>query len=868
MKPKFFIVLTSLFLSFSTFAQNSPNPAMQMPANPHKEGTVTGTVIDANTKSPIASASVFIFKEEVDSATKNVKEMLLSSIISKKNGSFSAAGLPISAKLKVKVMVVGHDDFEKIFSLTRENNTLDIGQAAMVPTNSKLATVTVNTTAAQYFKMGVDRKIFDVSKSLVSTGQTAQEVMAQIPSVDVDIDGNVSLRGATPQIFIDGRPTTLELDQIPSDIIDKVELITNPSAKYDASGGGGGIINIVLKKNRSSGYNGGVTVGMDTRGSTRVGGDFNLRQGKFNIFARGMYHGRNDYSTNTSDRNNLNDTSIIQKGNTLSKGSFKFFNLGTDYLLDSRNTISVAGTYVQGVFNQDQPQTIDSLAGENPFSYNKLNSKSSFQFKHLNGELSYKHNFSEDGKHNISFDGNYSRATTSTSTNLITSTFSDPDYTNPTRPNILANTLGNGVTKYLTLQSDYTNPITKNSKIEAGVRAAIRNFTNNSFQYSDSTGTAQNISEMTLNEKASSRYKYKDEVFAAYGTFSSKIGENFSYQLGLRAESSNYNGTNYNIAGTTATPFNVKYPISLFPSAYLTYTIAQGQDIQLNYSRKINRPSFFQLLPVYNFSDPYNVSVGNAGLKPEFTNQYELSYDNSYNSGGNFLVSLYMRHTTDLITNYQYIDSTLNPGNNTVVNTYANATSSSTYGLELTNKITLLHFWDLTANVNFFNSIINGSNLTGTAKNERFSWFGKLNNNFTLPHGYSIQLSGEYHAKTVLPNNSGGGHHGGFGFQPIGSAQGYILPNTDIDAAVKKDWKFKGGNTLSFTAAINDIFASNYNKSYSVTPYMIQNTSRLRNPQVVRFTLSYRFGQIDKSLFKRKVQPSNNDNSGDMSGGM
>src|SRR3954462_12056771 len=151
-------------------------------------------------------------------------------------------------------------------------------------------------------QLGVDRKIFSVDKNLVSTGQTATEIMKQIPTLNVDIDGNVTLRNATPTLFIDGRPTTLTLDQIPSDIIDKVEIITNPSAKYDASGGNAGILNIVLKKNKKSGYNGGIRAGVDSRGKINVGGDLNLRQNKVNFFLSGMYNQRKSISNASTDR--------------------------------------------------------------------------------------------------------------------------------------------------------------------------------------------------------------------------------------------------------------------------------------------------------------------------------------------------------------------------------------------------------------------------------------------------------------------------------------------------------------------------------------------------------------------------------------
>ncbi|SEA54937.1 Outer membrane receptor proteins, mostly Fe transport [Arachidicoccus rhizosphaerae] len=864
--------ITAALLFASTLACSSVF-SQQAAAGPEiivstqKNGTIKGLVTEQESGDPIASASIQIYQDVLDTTSHKVRQLLVGSMISKTDGTFELANLPTPSKLKLVVAVVGHETYQKVFSLTTDGSVQDMGTLKLVSSTSNLKDVTVNATSDQFFKMGVDRKIFSVAQSLVSTGQTAAEVMAQIPSVDVDMDGNVSLRGGSPQLFIDGKPTTLTLDQIPSDIIDKVELITNPSAKFDASSNGGSIINIVLKKDRKSGYNGGLTAGVDTRGATNFGGDFAFRQGKFNFFARGMHRGRDSKSENSTRRNFLNnDTSIVQTGTSHNTGSFGFYNAGIDYLMNGRNTITLEGRYVRGTFDQDQPTFVDSLAGGDAYSYSRLASSSGFHFKDLNGELSYKHLFNEDGDHNLTFDARYSNSDNGNNSDLNTGIYNDPQFTDPRIPNILRTTYGDGKRKRYTVQADYVNPISEDNKIEAGLRFDSQNSDNSNYQYEDSTG---GLDGMKLNTRVSSLYSYDEKTYAAYGIWSSRLSEKFTYQLGLRAERYEYSGKNYSIDGKTYTPFAVNYPLNLFPSAFLTYTITDKQDLQASYSRKTNRPNFWQLIPVYDYSDPYNIRVGNSSLKPEFTNLFELNYNIRYGANSNFLVSGYMRQTMDMITRYQYIDSKVDPSNDsTIVNSYINANTSYTYGLELTDKMTLLKIWDLTGNINIFNSIINTRDLDGSnIRNQQWSWFAKLNNTFKLPKGFSFQWSGDYHAKTVLPNGTDN-RRGGFGGSNLGTAQGYISPYYGFDAAIKKDWKWGEGNSLSLTASINDIFGTEKRDSYSKTAITEEYSSRFRTPRIVRLTLSWRFGQIDKSLFKRKAQPDQgSDNGGGNMGG-
>ena len=243
-------------------------------------------------------------------------------------------------------------------------------------------------------------------------------------------------------------------------------------------------------------------------------------------------------------------------------------------------------------------------------------------------------------------------------------------------------------------------------------------------------------------------------------------------QLGLRVESSEYNG---NLISQSKTFTNAN-PFSLFPSAFFTYKVTDKQDFQLNYSRKINRPNFFQIIPFIDYSDSLNLSKGNPDLIPEFTNLMELSYSNQFKTGQTFLATAYFRNTENLITRFQYKDRNPNPAKNdsVIMSTYINATKSYTYGLELTGKNKLANWWDITTNINIFNSTIDAANIVGGLKTSQWSWFAKINNNFKLPKNYSIQLSGDYTAKTLLPPGSSGGRGmGGMmgGFSGFGQVQ-------------------------------------------------------------------------------------------------
>jgi len=319
----------------------------------------------------------------------------------------------------------------------------------------------------------------------------------------------------------------------------------------------------------------------------------------------------------------------------------------------------------------------------------------------------------------------------------------------------------------------------------------------------------------------------------------------------LRAESSKYEGTLIN----KNEKFSNEFPFSLFPSVFATYKLTDKQDFQVNYSRKINRPNFFQLIPFIDYSDSLNLSKGNPDLIPEFTNLIELSYQNQISNGHNILSTIYFKNTNDLISRYTYPDKNPNSPakpDSILLTSYANASQSNTYGLEFTARDKITKWWDLTSNLNLFNVSLKAGNLPGGVDNSQLSWFFKINNNIKLPKSYSIQLSGDYQAKTLVqPGGGGGGGRGMmFGGGNLPSAQGYIKPFYGVDIAIRKD--FLKNNTASLTLQMSDVFRTRINGSYTESPYFTQETLRRRDPQILRLNFNWRFGKFDVSLLKRK----------------
>ena len=858
MKKLLFVALAFLFcLSVSAQLPGGNFQAGKMPNMPNL-GHVSGKLVDSAGK-PIADASVLILQSKFDSATKKMKEVLVKGLTTDNKGEFNAEELPLMG-VKIKISATGFKELNQPVQFLDPSKMTkpaqgatagggtpsfpssfdkDLGKLEMTTDAAQLQGVTVTSTTSA-LKMDIDKKVFNVEKNIVSAGGTAVDVMRNVPSIQVDIDGNVKLRNASPQIYVDGKPTTLSLDQIPADAIQSVEVITNPSAKYDASGGNAGILNVVLKKNKKTGYNGNIMAGVDSRGGINGGGNFNVRQGKINLSAAVMTNMMRNSTTGTTDRLNLGDTQthVYQSNTNKTNGGFMFGRLGLDYFVSNKTTLSISGIKVHGEFkpNETTDITTDSLFNNGIKSmYSQRFSASSRTFNANGLQAGMVHNFAKDGQQ-WTADLNYFSGKSSGNA-LYTTNYYNGSAVNGTQ---LQRVVSDGNNQFLTLQTDYATPLGKNTKLETGVRAQLRQLTNDNETY---TGPTE--AQFTKIFTGSTNYKNHDNVYAAYVSVKSSI-KNFGYQVGLRAESSDYKGELTNTGET----FSNKYPVSLFPSVFLSQKLKNNQELQASVTRRVNRPNFFQVIPYTDYTDSLNITRGNPALTPEFTNSYEVSYSKNFKNNNNILASLYYKHTNNLITRYLQQDINDVTGKEDLINTYINANSSYAYGAELTAVNHLTKWWDATTNVNVYNSKINTSNISNATQQDAiWSWFGKLNNNFKLPKNFAIQLSADYQSKTNLPVTNNSGQPGPPMMQAQSSSQGYIRSFWGTDVAVRKS--FLKNNAATISVSVNDIFRTRKQDQYSYSNYFVQNYYRLNNPQQVRINFSYRFGKMDVNLFKR-----------------
>ena len=835
-------------------------------------GRMYGKILDSITGKPIDAASVQLIQNRLDSATKKRKEVIIGGMLTKANGEFSLENVPLFGQSKLKITAIGFKTIEKNVGFDLKmpaggNADMsamltaidkDLGNIQLEIDAQVLGNVTV-TASKPLFQLGIDRKIYNVEKDVVAAGGTAVDVMKNVPSLSVDLDGNVTLRNNSPQIFVDGRPTTMQLEQIPADAIESVEIITNPSAKYDASGGTSGILNIVLKKNKKVGYSGSVRTNIDSRARVGLGGDFNIRQNKINFFGSGNFNQRKSISTGYTDRYNILDqpnTFLHQDDKSTVLGNFKFFRGGIDYFIDNRNTLSASGNFGNGNFSPENftELTVDSLYNVKKTSYSERTTNSDGEFRFRSGQLSFKHNFPKAGR-DWTADVTYNNRRNKNQNLIQTDFYNYPSNTIFDQYRQLQDNMGEG--ESLIMQTDFTNPITEKSKMEMGLRAQFNSSTSSSAFYTVNPNTG----ELILQPASEVNYQSNDHVLAAYTTYS-KQHEKFGYQLGLRVESSGYDGKLIK----TNESFSNEFPLSLFPSAFLSYKMKKDQELQLNYTRRINRPNFFQLTPFADSSDFLNIRRGNPALKPEFTNSLEVSYQKIFKNKDNFLATLYFKNTNNLITTYQ--EKANNPvnGYDYVITTYINANNSYVTGLELTMKNKVKKWWDLTSNLNLYTSKISIDDPTLPEQDQFASWFGKVNNTFKLPKNFSIQLSGEYTSKTVLPpGGSGSGNRfGGMFGGPSTTSQGYVRSNYFVDMGIK--YEFLKNRAASISLSMNDIFRSRRSFVHSESQYFIQDVFRRRDPQLLRLNFSWRFGKFDPNLFKRKNMKGEREgmNTGDM----
>ncbi len=814
--------------------------------------TLIGKVTDGLSNTPIGGAVVRIATASTGSASISTDNFYSTIKITAQNGSFEIPGIPFYDQFNVTVSAVGYGTSTKLVSFTepREEETgrksvisREIEPFNLLTQSNTLANVVVTSTAKPAMEFGIDRKVFNVEKNITSQGGTAVDVMKNIPSLTVDVDGNVQMRNSAPQILIDGRPTILTLDQIPAADIERVELVTNPSAKYDASSAGG-IINIILKENRKRGFNGIASVGAGSPDVLNGNLSLNMREKKFNFYGSANYNQSGGVSKEETYRINKSDGDILNYFTQTSANErnrkFTSFRVGADYFLDNKTTVSLTQGFNNGKFGNNEEQNQQYFTSNEILDYTgrRFNDGNS-RFSRTSSRASFDKTFKTPDQ-KLTADVTYNQGKRNSGADIIN------NYYNPDgsvyQPQSVVRNDGSGNDNQLTLQADYSNKTNEGKRTQMGLRRYESNTTTRFGTYSLLNGGETKL-------PLSNNYRYKEVINAAYINYANKW-KSLQYQVGLRLETSKLDGTLLD----SASSFGYQYPenlkdiwSALFPSFFLTKNLTDKQDIQFNYSRRIRRPRFWEVNPFIDINDPLNIRQGNPALKPEYTNSLELNYFNQY-TGGSFLSVLYFKNNTgditsysDTITNNVY-NSLINAGvsPNAILNTYINAGYTNRMGAEFTVQKKFLKNLDITYNLNLqyrkTKAQVNDLNLS----NEGFNWDTKLITGYKIVtdksklfDNLSFQLIADYESPRVLP-------------------QGKTKYQFVSDFAMRKEFLKNRKASLSFN--VNDIFNTRRWGTIYDTKDFYQDSYRRWNVRTFRVTFSYKFGDGDFDLFKKKSE--------------
>lgn len=796
-----------------------------------KMGRLFGKVLDTQTNQPVEYAAVQVFWFNKDS--------LLGGALVKENGDFVVEGLPSFGQVRVKINFIGYKEYvQNVFIVPPDKLDQDLGDIKLSADNKLLSEVEV-TAEKSAVLLSIDKRTYNVDKDLSVRGGTGADVMKNIPGLTVDADGNVQLRNQAPTIFVDGRPTTLTLQQIPADQIDRVEVITNPSVKYDANATGG-ILNVVMKRNLKPGYNGTMMAYIGT--GDRYGGmsNVNAKDGKWNLSLMYSYNQAINNTKGYTKRQQLDNGKIIsyfnQNNLTRFMNQFNTGKLGIDYSIDNRNTFSLNGSVTTGNFKTNDTQLYEILdANVLPHVYgNRINTQYA-GFQNYMGQMMYKKTYPKIGKE-LNMDINYSYRDSKNGYLFTTTSHISPDTV--VIPTNYQKNVGYSNSNQTVFQLDFVNPLDDTRKLETGFKSYYKSSLSDNNTI-NAIGTEETYVYDSL---MSNRYLIDDMITAAYVNYSDKTFWDIGYQTGLRVEQSYYKG----VIANKQQSFSYHYPgtakdilKSIFPGIYFSKKLKNNQEVQLNVSRKINRPTFFQLMPVVMFADKQNYRIGNPQLKPEFKNISEINYNKIF-SKGSYLASAYCRYEEQPITDIAYpseADATV------LVNTTINGDNSVRYGLESTLKWNLLKHLEVTVNANVFYIYIRGTVVQNqaTSKAEGYAYNAKTTLSYKFPKQFTLQANANYESPKILL---------------LGSANPIYSADLSINKLIGTKW--------ILNAALNDVFNTKRMGTHYETFYYVQDLSRRREARYFRVTVTYVFGKTDASIFKRNKSLKN---TGEQNGG-
>ena len=767
-------------------------------------GSISGKVIDKKTNEPLPYVNIVV---------KENNKVVTGGITSDK-GIFQIKNLALKEYV-VEIQFIGYKTILKSVKLT-ENSDVNLNTIAIEEDAIQLKGVEI-VSERSTIEQKIDRKVINVGKDLTTAGATASEIMNNIPSVNVDQDGKISLRGnENVRVLVDGRPSNIEasqlLKQIPSTSIKKIELITNPSAKYNPEGMSG-IINIVLHKNANDGFNASINTGLTFAKTPKINSSTNLnyKTGKVNFFAT--------YGNNFGKK--FNEGSILRlddQSNQLfdikNDDKSHLFKIGMDYYINDKNTLSVYTN--QNKLIGDGKVDVSIL---NPDATKNLTQYSKYDGNNLDGtyNLAFKHLTKKEGE-TLDLEINHSIYSGDQLANFRT-TFNNPSIPTSAYSDDISEKRENS-----TINLDYVNPLNEKSKLEMGAETRIVRTQNN---YTTNNSSLSN-----------SNYDYDLDIHSAYVTFGQKF-KKIGYQLGARFESYKVTAKLNNV-----TAFKDDY-ITLYPSASMTYSLSEKDQFQMSYSRRVDRPSLGQTKPIREFSTPRVTSIGNPELQPQFTNSVELNYTKTV-SKGSITTGVFVRTINNEINRVLYPD----PQNqDKQIMSYDNFDTNTAYGFEASLNYKINSWWDIQPAVDFssitqkglvsmFNTTTNSFDFV-TKEVNASAFNARFNSNFKATKSLRFLLFGFYRS-------------GVDGVQFNGKEM------YKIDAGGRYSF-LKDKATLS--VRFNDIFDTMKAGFYGDNPYP-QTGQFTWESQSVYVGFNYMFGTGKNKSLQRKQRDSNTKEGG------
>jgi outer membrane receptor protein involved in Fe transport len=784
-----------LFLAFTPVIIQAQNRTQR---------SITGIVLEAETGNPLEFANVTL-KQLPDSS-------FLGGTITDAKGRFTLDAKP--GNLLVGISFAGFEKTEKVTRIEKSQTTVNLGKIALRLSNYVLDEAVIEGERSQV-SLTLEKKTFEVGQDLASIGGSATDVLENVPSVTVDAEGNVSLRGSgNVRILIDGRQSGMvalsaqdALQMLPADMIERVEVITNPSARYDAEGMAG-IINIITKKEKKKGTNGTLSLTAGEPRNYQASLNLNHRTGNWNFF--GGYGYRNSafagfsnedrttmvddsisFVTQRQDRNRSRESHSLQGGVEYRAGQYNLITLNGSWrqsIGDNRNTVEYTFADDQGLYGTGLRYNVEE---ENRVS--------------TDWSLNYTRTFPEKDK-KLMVDFSYTASDETEDTDA-----EQYDVTTTGRYNqgeiLYQHSLNKENVNNVVFQADFIDPVGEKGKFEAGIKSSFR-IISSDYMVEERSDFTQ---DWVVLPNVTNALTYNEIIHAGYVMYSQAF-DKFSFAAGVRTEY-----TDILIEQQQLGTEDRKEYINPFPTIHLSYAFNKFESVQLSYSRRINRPGFWELNPFYSYDNPLSFRSGNPDLDPEFTNSLELGYL-VFKDKWNVNPAVYVRHTTGVIQRIQFVQDGV------TISRPENANTQLSYGIELTGTYKPWKWWTLNGTINGYGAQLDGTNIQDGAQRDFFTYTVQASSMMRLPKDINVQLRGNYEAEQE-------------------TAQGRRLSIWRMDLAITKDFWDKRANA-SFK--IQDVFNSRIRRSESSgADFQIYQEGRWR-PRMFIIGFTYRLNPNER----------------------